>query len=149
MTNEYFPQDGNGKPEDLGDKEKAGSLITVLLVDDHKMVIKNMKKVISAHPEMKIIGTASNGEEAIQMAKKTSPEVILMDINMPVMDGIEATKKITVLVPKICIIGLSLHDIPKVVDDMKRAGASAYVKKGESPNRMYDVIKKQVRAANI
>lgn len=143
MTSQFSqPTNKNSKS---GDKKEEEHIITVMLVDDHKMVRQSMKKIINVHPEIKVLGTACNGKEAIKMARKTFPEVILMDINMPIMDGIEATKKIKAIMPEVCIIGLSLHDSSEVIDSMKRAGASAYVAKGMGAKILFDVIQKEIR----
>jgi signal transduction histidine kinase/ActR/RegA family two-component response regulator len=112
----------------------------VLLVDDHAMVRQGLRAILEGYSDVSVIGEAANGVEAISMAAEISPDVIIMDINMPRMDGIEATKHITAAQPAITIIGLSVNDSPHVREAMKEAGAVAFISKEAAAEQLYDVI---------
>lgn len=119
---------------------EAGPKVKVLLVDDHSLVRKAVRKIIDRHQEMVIVGEATGGEEAIRLSRKTSPDIILMDVNMPGIDGIEATRRIIAEMPEIRIIGFSTNDKKIVVEKMKMAGASAYLSKDDAFDLLIDTI---------
>jgi len=105
--------------------------VKIMIVDDHEMVRNGLKKIIGEVDDFEVIAEASNGLEAVQLARELSPHIILMDVNMPDMDGIEATRIITVELDQVCIIGLSMHNQEEVINELKRAGASAYLIKSD------------------
>lgn len=117
--------------------------IKVLLVDDYKMMRNVLRNTINNQQNVVVIGEASNGEEAIIFAKDNFPDVIVMDVNMPVMGGIEATKIIMAILPQAKIIGLSLHESPTVKENMHKAGATAYISKDEDFDKLYAMIHKE------
>lgn len=118
--------------------------IRIMLVDDHDMVRNGLRQMIEEKDGMMVIAEASNGKEAIELAQQTHPDVIIMDVNMPVMDGIEATQKIKNELPGIEVIGLSLHDSQEVLHNMEKAGSSAYLTKNEAFETLCDTIKAHV-----
>lgn len=120
---------------------ESGSKITVLLVDDHSLVRKAIRKIIDRQQGMTVVGEAAGGEEAIRLSRRTSPDIILMDVNMPGIDGIETTRRIIAEMPGIRIIGLSTNDKKIVVDKMKSAGASAYLSKDDAFDSLIDTIR--------
>lgn len=121
--------------------------VKVLLVDDHRMVREGLRKIVDDEDDIVVIGEAADGEEALQMARKYSPDVVLMDVSMPGMDGIEATRKITSEMPNIRVVGLSLHDEHEVADEMRNAGASAYLQKTEAFESLIVTIRAEASAA--
>jgi signal transduction histidine kinase/CheY-like chemotaxis protein len=119
---------------------KPAGVRRVLLVDDHAMVRQGLRAILDHYPDLLIIGEAADGREALSIAKKRAPDVIIMDINMPRMDGIEATKRIKKDQPETVIIAVSVNDTPHLRDSMHKAGASAFVSKDEASERLYETI---------
>ena len=103
--------------------------ITILLADDHPLVRQALKNLLSSQPDMKVIGEAANGEEAVRLAGELQPAVIIMDIGMPVMNGLEATRQIKVNNPNIAILVLTVHTDKEHVIGILDAGAAGYLTK--------------------
>jgi DNA-binding NarL/FixJ family response regulator len=103
--------------------------IRLLIADDHKMMREGLKALISKEPGMSIVGEADNGEETVNLAHKTTPHVAVIDVTMPDLNGIEATRKIIKDNPNVKVVGLSGHPDRHFVREMLKAGASAYILK--------------------
>jgi len=93
------------------------------------------------HPEIEVVGEAQNGNELVQKAEILSPDIILTDIQMPIMDGLAATKTISERFPNMHVIALSLLDEPQMVKAMREAGAKGYLLKHSNPEEMLTAIK--------
>ena len=126
-----------------GASEPAAAQIRVLLADDHRMMREGLSSVINAQPDMMVVGEAADGLTAIELAKTLRPSVILMDINMPQVNGIEATKAIKTKWPEIQIVGLTFLKEDKMRKLMNEAGACAFLSKGES----FDTLSATIREA--
>ena len=105
------------------------SEITVMLVDDHALVRKGFRRMVEDDPEIRIVGEASNGREAIQLAQELRPQVIVMDMAMPEIDGVQATREIVKRVPKTAILMLSMYNQENYVRNAFDAGAQGYILK--------------------
>jgi two-component system response regulator NreC len=103
--------------------------IKILLVDDHKIMREGLRSLFESQPGMQVIAEALNGREAVRLAQDKRPNVVIMDIDMPDLGGIEATRKICAAFPEIKIIGLSIHSAKHYVVNMLRAGASGFLRK--------------------
>lgn len=101
----------------------------ILLVDDHQILREGLRSMLSKQPDFEVIGEADNGRLAIEKAKKLNPSIIVMDVSLPDLNGIEATKEILTLLPSVKIIALSMHSEKRFVINMLRAGASGYLLK--------------------
>jgi len=112
----------------------------VLLVDDHAIIRKGLRTILDDHADLSVIGEAANGTEAVSMAADLRPDVILMDVNMPEINGIEATKHIKAVYPDTVVIGLSVNTSTQVVEAMMTAGASAFVSKEAAAEQLYETI---------
>ena len=123
---------------------EPGQKIRVMLVDDHQMMREGLKKIVEAEEDMMVIAEASDGKEAVELARKTSPEIVIMDVDMPVMNGIDATRKIVSEIPQIRIVGLSFHDHKEVVESIHSAGATAYLSKNEAFETLVATIRSEV-----
>jgi DNA-binding NarL/FixJ family response regulator len=104
-------------------------MIRVLLVDDHPLMRKGIRTVLEAYEDITIVGEASNGIEAINLANAFKPDIIVMDVNMPQMDGVQATRLIKRNLPRTTIIGLSVNESAMVKQSLMEAGASTYLNK--------------------
>jgi two-component system, NarL family, response regulator NreC len=103
--------------------------IKILVVDDHKITRDGLSALIDKQPDMEVVGEASNGREAIELARDMSPDVIIMDISMPDLNGIDATSQILAESPKCKIIALSMYSDSRYVKGMLKAGVSGYLVK--------------------
>ncbi len=114
--------------------------IKILLVDDHKLLRDGLRNIIEQKSNMEIIGEASDGREAIKIASKLQPNVIVMDVAMPGLNGIEAAKKINKNHPEIKIIGLSMHSEKQFIQGMFKAGAFGYLLKDGDADELITAI---------
>lgn len=114
--------------------------ITILLVDDHKLIRDSWSFILNSDPRFKVIGETSSGQEAIKIAVKNKPSVILMDVNMSPLSGFDVTKDILELSPASRIIGVSMHTMPAYARRMLKLGAWGYVTKNSSKDEMIKAI---------
>ncbi len=124
------------------------NLITVLIVDDHKIIRDGIKSLLEDVPNIKIIGEASNGLEAIEFFKNQSADVVIMDIRMPEMGGIETTKYLTENYPNVKILALTMHDEEAFISKMLHAGASGYLLKNVGKEEFVTAINKIYKGEN-
>lgn len=103
--------------------------ITIVIADDHPLIREGIRKIVELEPGFKVIAEAENGQEAVNLARKHKPDVVLMDINLPVMNGIEATKIIYGELPQTHVLALTIHDDEEYIIELLRSGVSGYVLK--------------------
>ena len=115
--------------------------LRILLVDDHITVRHGLKLLIDAEPDMGVIAEASDGEAAVQRALQLTPDVIVMDISMPGMNGLVATRKLKQLLPRVAIVTLTRHADDAYLQELLRAGASGYVLKQSAPTELLQAIR--------
>jgi len=118
--------------------------IRILLADDHKIVRDGLRTLIGKEAGMEVIGEAENGRKALKMAEKIRPNVVIIDVTMPDMNGIEATKKMVTEIPGVKVIALSMHSDRRFVLGMLEAGASGYLMK----DCAFDELAKAVRSVS-
>lgn len=119
---------------------KKGS-IRVIIVDDHVMVRSGLRLFLLAFEDLKLVGEAANGEEAIYLCGREKPDVVLMDMVMPVMDGVRATREIHSHFPRIQIIGLTTFYDPEMIQKMLDAGAKSFLLKSVSAIELAQAIR--------
>ena len=114
--------------------------IRVLLVDDHPLVLEGVRASLLRHERFEIVGEASNGHEAIHRAQACSPDVVVMDITMPGMNGLEATRCLQRLCPQSKVLFLTVHEKSEFVQEMVQSGARGYIRKNTSPTEFISAI---------
>jgi DNA-binding NarL/FixJ family response regulator len=114
----------------------------VLIVDDHAVIRRGVQGILSTYPEWDLCGEADNGQDAIRLAGELAPEVVIMDVSMPGMNGLEATRIIHDVLPETKVLLLTLHSSAEFVRSAFRAGARGYVLKSDAENEL-------VRALNV
>ncbi|MFZ5447207.1 MAG: response regulator [Thermodesulfobacteriota bacterium] len=104
-------------------------MIKIVLADDHQIVRHGLRSLLAAEPDMEVVGEADNGRAVVRLVQEKSPQVVIMDISMPDLNGIEATRQILSEIPGIKVIALSMHSDSLFVLNMFKAGASGYLLK--------------------
>lgn len=120
---------------------KKAQRIKLLLVDDHPIVLDGIKSHLSAQEEFLVVGDAANGQEAIRQARLLQPDIVLMDISMPHMNGMEAVAILRRQVPRAKILVLTMHDNREYISQIIRSGARGYLLKDTSPAELVRAIK--------
>lgn len=114
--------------------------ITILIADDHTLVRETWSFILNTDPRFNVIAESGSGEDAVEMAKKLRPNIVIMDINLPGINGIEATQQIRKFSPGSRILGVSLHTQPTYARKMMQKGAMGYVTKNSSREEMFKAI---------
>ena len=114
--------------------------IRLLLVDDQEIVRAGLRSLLDGHPELEVVGEAGRGEEAMALVTQLRPDVVLMDVTMPDMDGAEATRRIKEVAPEVNVLALTIHEEEAYFFEMLSAGASGYVPKRASPDDLLAAI---------
>ena len=115
-------------------------MIKVLIADNQELIRESLKIVLSAYPDLEVVGAVSDGTEVLDCLSTTKPDVILMDIRMPKMDGVLATKVIKEKFPNIKVIILTTFDDDDFIYSALKYGASGYLLKGTSMNELHDAV---------
>jgi len=123
----------------------ANAPIRIILADDHRIVRQGIRMLLEAEPDMVVVGEASNGREALSLAQKLLPDIIIMDITMPELNGIEATRQILSLAPGIKVIALSMNSDNQFVLNMFRVGVSGYLLKECSQGELVKAIRTVIK----
>jgi len=114
--------------------------IRLMLVDDHEVIRVGLKTFLQTQPDFEVVAEAGNGEDAVTRAMESHPDVILMDISMPGVDGMEATRRLRVLCPKCLVLALTVHDDKQYLMQMLAAGASGYITKQAAAEELVEAI---------
>jgi DNA-binding NarL/FixJ family response regulator len=116
-------------------------MTTVLIADDQALVRVGLRKILESEPELTVVGEAEDGQDAVQAARRFRPEVVLMDIRMPAMDGIEATRRIVANQPTTRVLILTTFGLDAYVFDALRAGASGFMLKDAPPEEIVAAVR--------
>jgi DNA-binding NarL/FixJ family response regulator len=121
--------------------EVEGQSIRILIADDHRLFRQGLRQICEVKGEFAVVGEAENGEQAVELAQRLQPDVILMDIRMPVLDGVQATRLITTENPNLPVIVLTMYREDHFVFDAIRAGASGYLLKDVDADEVLDAVR--------
>ncbi|MBO8169454.1 MAG: response regulator transcription factor [Thermoanaerobacteraceae bacterium] len=124
-------------------------MIKVLLADDHALIRQGLVKILALDPQLQIVGEAANGNEAVEKTRQYQPDVVLMDINMPGMNGLEATRIIKQEFPEIGVIALTIHDDEEYIFEMVNMGVSGYVLKDVDADTLINAVKQVAAGKSI
>lgn len=117
-------------------------MMKALLADDHKIVRDGLRTLLAHNADVQVVGEAENGRTTVQLAQKLTPDIIIMDVAMPDLNGIEATRQILAELPGVKVIAVSMHSDRRFVSEMLKAGASAYLSKDYA----FDELEVAIRA---
>jgi len=120
---------------------KKPSKIKVLLAEDHIIVREGTRELLQREPDIEVVGEASDGEESIRLAEELKPDVVIMDIAMPKVNGIEATKKIKKIIPTTAVLILTAYDTEQYIIALLEAGAAGYLLKNVRGNQLVDAVR--------
>ncbi len=123
--------------------------IRVLLVDDQELFREGLETLLSVHKDIQVVGQACNGREAVEVAARVRPDLVLMDVRMPVLDGVRATRLLVEALPKCKVIVLTTFDDDEYVFDALRAGAAGYLLKDVPSARLVEAIRATARGESI
>jgi DNA-binding NarL/FixJ family response regulator len=123
--------------------------IRVLLVDDQALFREGLETLLSIHKDIQVVGQASNGQEAVEVAAKVQPDVVLMDVRMPVLDGVRATRLLKESLPQCRVIMLTTFDDDEYIFDALRTGASGYLLKDVASAQLVEAIRAAARGESI
>ncbi len=123
--------------------------IRILLVDDQTMFRSGMRMLLSSQPDFEVIGEAADGEEALQKCASHKPDVVLMDLRMPVLDGAAATRRLRAIQPNVRVIVLTTFDEDAAIFDGLRAGAIGYLLKDAPTDKLYEAIRAAARGETV
>jgi PAS domain S-box-containing protein len=129
-------------------EKKKRTMIRVLVADDHAVVRQGLCGLLARYDDIEVVGEAANGYEAIEMGKQLQPDIFVMDVTMPKLDGVEATRKIKQQHPTSVVIGLSVHGSPLVEKEMREAGAVAFLNKETAVDQLYKTIQAARHTSN-
>lgn len=115
--------------------------ISVLIADDHTIVRSGVRMLLEAESDIRVVGEALNGREALELTESLQPDVVLMDITMPEMDGLEATKQLKSRFPHINVLVLTMHRSDDYFFEMLKAGASGYILKGAKTSELINAVR--------
>ena len=117
------------------------SKLRIMLADDHETVREGLKMIVNAQDDMEVVGFAGDGQEAVARAQELRPDVLVMDISMPKLNGLKATEKITKVCPEVKVLTLSRHADDGYIRELLAAGACAYVLKQSAPSELIHAIR--------
>jgi DNA-binding NarL/FixJ family response regulator len=114
--------------------------VQILIADDHELVRKGLRAVLENQPGWKVCGEAVNGRQAVELAKQLGPDVIVLDVTMPEVNGLEATRQILKAIPKAEVLILTMHESEKLVSEVLAAGAHGYILKADTSRLLISAV---------
>lgn len=127
----------------------SNGTIRLLLVDDQALFREGLRTLLGTQPDLDVVGEAANGQEAVRLAAELKPDVVLMDLRMPVLDGASATRRLRQMIPEARVIMLTTFDDDETVFDGLRAGAVGYLLKDTQAARLFEAIRAAARGESF
>jgi DNA-binding NarL/FixJ family response regulator len=115
-------------------------MVQILIADDHEMIRRGLRHVLEQHPGWEICGEASNGRQAVELAQRTAPDVVLLDLSMPEMNGLEATRAIRKALPQTEVLVFTVHETEELMRDVLAAGARGYLLKADASRNIVAAV---------
>ncbi|MBA2714376.1 MAG: response regulator transcription factor, partial [Rubrobacteraceae bacterium] len=126
----------------MGKRATPSGGARLLIADDHALVREGLRTMLSGEDDLRVIAEANNGAEALSSCRELQPDLVLMDVRMPVMDGLEATKRIKEEMPKTSVVMVTMHENPDYLFEAVKAGAAGYVLKDASGERLLGAVRR-------
>jgi DNA-binding NarL/FixJ family response regulator len=123
--------------------------VKILIADDHEIVRQGIRRVLEVKPEWEICGEASNGQEAVRMAQELSPDIIIMDVTMPVMSGFEAADEISRLPLGSRVLFFTMHDSGSMAGSIRKSGAHGYVVKSRAAQDLVQALERLLKGGTF
>jgi DNA-binding NarL/FixJ family response regulator len=142
VATEALPQNPVGEASSENGNEQCTAVISVLLVDDHVLLREGLRQLFQLEKDIQVVGEATDGLEAMQKIRKLEPDIVLMDINMPVVDGITLTRQLTQEFPSIAVIMLTMSRQSQQMLQAVKSGARGYLPKTASASEVVETIRK-------
>jgi len=114
--------------------------LQIVIVDDHEIVRKGLRATLEGHPGWQIIGEAANGREALAVVEKFKPDVVVMDISMPELNGLETTRQLLMIEPRARVLVLTLHETDQLIHEVLAAGARGYLLKSDATSHLVTAV---------
>jgi len=129
--------------DERGTGERAGSgPARLLIADDHGLVREGIRAVLEAESDLEVVGEAKDGREALELCERLQPDLVLMDVRMPEMDGLAATRAIKERWPKVSVMMVTMHESPEYLLEAVRAGAAGYILKDAAGGRIVEAVRR-------
>ncbi len=125
-----------------GEGAAASKVARILIADDHALVREGLRTMLSGEVGLEVIAEANDGQQALSLCRELGPDLVLMDVRMPVMDGLEATKRIKQEMPKTSVMMVTMHENPDYLFEAVKAGAAGYVLKDASGERLLGAVRR-------
>jgi two-component system, NarL family, response regulator LiaR len=125
-----------------GERAVLPKVARILIADDHALVREGLRTMLSGEDDLEVVAEANDGQQAIDLCKELEPDLVLMDVRMPVMDGLRATRKIKQEMPKTSVMMVTMHENPDYLFEAVKAGAAGYVLKDASGERLLSAVRR-------
>jgi len=131
-----------GGAEEASREAAPSQMARLLIVDDHALVREGLRTMLSGEDDLRVVAEANNGAEALSSCRELQPDLVLMDVRMPVMDGLEATRRIKQEMPRVSVVMVTMHENPDYLFEAVKAGAAGYVLKDASGERLLGAVRR-------